>query len=1262
MTTKNMKVQLRRDTASNWTTKNPVLLSGEMGIESDTNKFKFGDGNKTWTQLDYASADSSEAVWGGITGTLSEQTDLNTELGKKLESTNIIQGENITLTKVGNNITINASGEISGGVEWGNITGDINNQTDLNTELNGIKSSLEPITSLEQTSTIKTETANVNPPTGLSPGWFLNNKMTPGSRGGLLKGLYTVQARSQSAEALVELAIVEVDFDNNKWTTVKLIPEKVNFQTGTQALLSNPVWIEANQYVMVKTPDTNFGYLNNGSAFKTISWLDTPEVGVEKNFYSGQYVGLGITLGLIFEEKVSSALDDVETIAGLFKEVKVEDIINNPGTLKTNTGVTYISNKYKVPHNGKIIKIKIPDNTYTENKNVSFAICSYNETSKIFTVKSQPYTFTITPETTEFVLDTPWDVKENDYIGINGPVGFTNPETPYKSYISAGGWSTLGPSFSGEMNRGEVPDGFNFEEEYIHFINPNEEVEKLRGEIGVLSDKVDECNDNTVVKKSSYLGNVSGEKAGSTWSVGAWCVGRFDAAPSDGKITKVEFTTSVDASQTVFVGAFSKNSDNTKATLERYVKATLPANEKVIVLNTPLEIHEGEVVGTNVGQTAIRTYKGQGGNGYFTGGDANTKDPQTIGQTINFLSSWANALVDVRFTIETTTGVSEYAQENRQMINDIINSGGKASVSINDMNKVLLVGSSLTAAYYTIRSSTWVERVNDMVDVNIINGGISGNTLTTNMNKLISNAANYGGAPHARDIKPTYIMWDDSANGTETGEAGLIKYRQMKEVVDSYGAKLLMGSEENWSNAFNSYEHTQQAFANEVGVPYSPTGRLNQWLYPRVNGQTTPYPCNSGGHGSYRSITSYIAHADLLGALPIKKNVKMFRPRETYKDGNPEITDLAYDTNMQRLRYWTAISPGASSGGWLTGHLDNYDKGDTSLDVPGTTVQGGSASEETKMWLGTDLQFTKYALIEFILDKVNITKGTFKVECNKVPTKVYIASAINTNETYTDGYIRSNFVELPFTATSSGEVIASFEDDTLYQYELYDKVRIVVYYADGAFILRKPEFYDYDGIEKKYDETINYHRRKFGTEMLDVCNPSDSSWGKASGAQAGSLPEPIANYTLYNDTKSHAELTTDGSKLTKTVNITNPGYKKVAVRVIGQNWSKISTIRFNGTEYENSPYISNTKDDPLSLAAYKATDYDYGMIRVTINDYISKDLLVLPGWYENYFEVDLTPEDTTLRIKIEKKSFVDNSYVNADKPIFIHHVSVQEIE
>lgn len=47
------RIQLRRGTAAQWTSVNPVLASGEMGIETDTNKFKFGDGVTAWNSLDY---------------------------------------------------------------------------------------------------------------------------------------------------------------------------------------------------------------------------------------------------------------------------------------------------------------------------------------------------------------------------------------------------------------------------------------------------------------------------------------------------------------------------------------------------------------------------------------------------------------------------------------------------------------------------------------------------------------------------------------------------------------------------------------------------------------------------------------------------------------------------------------------------------------------------------------------------------------------------------------------------------------------------------------------------------------------------------------------------------------------------------------------------------------------------------------------------------------------------------------------------------
>ena len=55
-----VRFQQRFDTAENWATVNPELLAGEIGIESDTNKFKFGQEGKTWSELPYAGIDQAQ--------------------------------------------------------------------------------------------------------------------------------------------------------------------------------------------------------------------------------------------------------------------------------------------------------------------------------------------------------------------------------------------------------------------------------------------------------------------------------------------------------------------------------------------------------------------------------------------------------------------------------------------------------------------------------------------------------------------------------------------------------------------------------------------------------------------------------------------------------------------------------------------------------------------------------------------------------------------------------------------------------------------------------------------------------------------------------------------------------------------------------------------------------------------------------------------------------------------------------------------------
>jgi hypothetical protein len=60
-------IKLRRGTAAQWTASNPILAEGEMGLETDTRKFKVGTGVGAWNSLTY---------WGGSGGGASEFVDL----------------------------------------------------------------------------------------------------------------------------------------------------------------------------------------------------------------------------------------------------------------------------------------------------------------------------------------------------------------------------------------------------------------------------------------------------------------------------------------------------------------------------------------------------------------------------------------------------------------------------------------------------------------------------------------------------------------------------------------------------------------------------------------------------------------------------------------------------------------------------------------------------------------------------------------------------------------------------------------------------------------------------------------------------------------------------------------------------------------------------------------------------------------------------------------------------------------------------------
>jgi hypothetical protein len=76
------RMQQRRGTAAQWTAANPVLAAGEIGFETDTSKFKMGNGSSNWAALTYfANAEELAALIDGAPVLLNTLNELAAAMG-----------------------------------------------------------------------------------------------------------------------------------------------------------------------------------------------------------------------------------------------------------------------------------------------------------------------------------------------------------------------------------------------------------------------------------------------------------------------------------------------------------------------------------------------------------------------------------------------------------------------------------------------------------------------------------------------------------------------------------------------------------------------------------------------------------------------------------------------------------------------------------------------------------------------------------------------------------------------------------------------------------------------------------------------------------------------------------------------------------------------------------------------------------------------------------------------------------------------------
>lgn len=110
-------IQIRRDTSTNWTSANPVLAQGELGVETNTLKFKCGNGTSAWNSLSYLidtggylstsdigtlvqAYDADLSQWAGISTTSKQDTLVSGTSIKTVNSSSLLGSGNLAVGDV----------------------------------------------------------------------------------------------------------------------------------------------------------------------------------------------------------------------------------------------------------------------------------------------------------------------------------------------------------------------------------------------------------------------------------------------------------------------------------------------------------------------------------------------------------------------------------------------------------------------------------------------------------------------------------------------------------------------------------------------------------------------------------------------------------------------------------------------------------------------------------------------------------------------------------------------------------------------------------------------------------------------------------------------------------------------------------------------------------------------------------------------------------------------------------------------------------
>ncbi|KGK16736.1 hypothetical protein DC58_02100 [Vibrio navarrensis] len=315
--------------------------------------------------------------------------------------------------------------------------------------------------------------------------------------------------------------------------------------------------------------------------------------------------------------------------------------------------------------------------------------------------------------------------------------------------------------------------------------------------------------------------------------------------------------------------------------------------------------------------------------------------------------------------------------------------GTRHVITIQNSEKITLLGDSYSASHYTQKDKAYISRLSELVDWRLENFSRSGDDYAEINARILNNTGEYHPTLSFKDYGSTYALFISFTNDTYYRSADTAYFRdnmrRLAETVKACGAEPII-STEFVTGAWHEIA-TVGAIAREAGYRYidiaSPARTFDVTRYSQYWG---------GGHPAVRTnglfVDPLLPHIE---SLPRPKQaIKLYRKRPTWSGSNES---LLYDTIEQRVFRWKEISLGHHA--LIETLAPYYDRLDDIQSQQGGYKYQNVTSEYLKLQNRETVDMGTHMLAEVIVPSTASKMGLAKLFISDKSARVYVRNAMS---------------------------------------------------------------------------------------------------------------------------------------------------------------------------------------------------------------------------------------------------------------------------